>query len=49
MAEEDKGKGSECIVCHCDSQERPLIPLLSKGENQWVCVGCLPMLIHGAH
>ncbi|MDO8691144.1 MAG: hypothetical protein Q7R39_14220 [Dehalococcoidia bacterium] len=41
--------GAECMMCHCDSQERALISVLFKSEDEWVCVGCLPMLIHGAH
>lgn len=49
MPIEDQGKAPECMVCHSDSQVRPLIPLVNKGEQEWVCVGCLPMLIHGAH
>ena len=49
MAGEEKAKGAECLECHCDSQERPLIPLLYQGQDRWVCVRCLPMLIHGAH
>ncbi len=37
------------MMCHCDSQERALIAVYFKNQDQWVCVGCLPMLIHGAH
>jgi hypothetical protein len=43
------GPVAECMMCHCGSNDRPLIPLVHHGQEQWVCVGCLPMLIHGAH
>ena len=38
-----------CTVCGIKSENRVLL----RGEHQdkrvWVCVQCLPMLIHGAH
>lgn len=50
MADDVKGKAAaECMVCHCSSDERPLVSLVDKGQESWVCVGCLPVLIHGVH
>lgn len=49
MTEEGNARTPDCMFCHCGSEERPLIAVLSKGKEGWVCVGCLPMLIHGAH
>lgn len=36
-----------CSLCEISENERPLIPVKSKGESEWVCVRCLPRLIHG--
>ncbi len=39
--------GAKCMACGADSQSRPLLSALVKGEAKYVCVRCLPMLIHG--
>ena len=39
----------ECLVCKTTSQNRVLISAEYEDRPVWVCVGCLPMLIHGAH
>jgi len=36
-----------CMYCGISENERPLLKARSKGEKGWVCVGCLPRLIHG--
>lgn len=36
-----------CSDCGVSEMERPLLPVKSKGESEWVCVKCLPKLIHG--
>ncbi len=36
-----------CSVCGGADGERPLLPCRWKGESAWVCVRCLPALIHG--
>ncbi len=38
-----------CVVCKVKSDERILLCGEQQGKQVWVCVGCLPMLIHGAH
>lgn len=38
----------ECFNCRNTSNEAPLIKVEVKGVEQWVCVRCLPMLIHGS-
>jgi len=40
-------KEERCAHCGISSDRRPLVSYLFKGEQRWVCVRCLPMLIHG--
>jgi len=42
-----KDDAAKCMSCGTDSKTRPLLGCLLKGEHKWVCVRCLPMLIHG--
>ncbi|SMC75809.1 ATP-binding protein [Sporomusa malonica] len=37
----------KCSLCGITEHERPLLPIKSKGESDWVCVRCIPRLIHG--
>ena len=37
----------KCSLCGVTENDRPLLPMKSKGESEWVCVRCLPGLIHG--
>lgn len=37
----------KCQLCGTSEYDRPLLPLKSKGESDWVCVRCIPRLIHG--
>lgn len=37
----------ECVLCGTPEGERPMLPCRWKGESVWVCVRCLPPLIHG--
>lgn len=39
---------AKCFSCGADSRSRPLLSCLHQGEPKWVCVRCLPMLIHGS-
>lgn len=39
----------KCTVCGIKSEERILLCGEYQGKKVWVCVGCLPRLIHGAH
>ncbi len=41
----DKG----CTVCGITDEERMLLCGEYQGKKIWVCVQCLPRLIHGAH
>lgn len=36
-----------CAFCSSTDSERPIIEYVYKGEKRYVCVRCLPMLIHG--
>ncbi|MBI2864635.1 MAG: hypothetical protein HYX94_08760 [Chloroflexi bacterium] len=49
--EQPKGKAEEsqsrCLSCGVTSASRPLVQLEFRGEERWVCVRCLPILIHG--
>ncbi|MFC2014849.1 hypothetical protein ACFLUP_02525 [Chloroflexota bacterium] len=37
----------KCTLCGITSDEKVLISAEDKGKQVWVCVGCLPILIHG--
>ncbi|EAX47210.1 4Fe-4S ferredoxin, iron-sulfur binding domain protein [Thermosinus carboxydivorans Nor1] len=37
----------KCHMCGITEHERPLLPIKTKGESDWVCVRCIPRLIHG--
>ncbi len=50
MPESQKPKEPKaCMVCHTTSDERVVLGGEYKGQPAWVCVRCLPMLIHGEH
>lgn len=36
-----------CFLCSSDSTVAPLLPVRRLGRSEWVCVRCLPRLIHG--
>ena len=36
-----------CTLCSVSEYERHLLPVKFKGESEWVCVRCIPRLIHG--
>ena len=38
---------AKCMSCGADSTTRPILSCMYKNEPKWVCVRCLPMLIHG--
>ncbi len=44
-----EGAGQEpvCLQCGAPSDQRVLLPCVSQGKPGWVCVRCLPALIHG--
>jgi hypothetical protein len=44
---EETAKSRECFVCQGTSEDRVLVPCEDRGEDKWVCVRCLPPLIHG--
>ncbi|MFB3895846.1 MAG: hypothetical protein ACE14V_06035 [bacterium] len=39
----------QCLVCAASSETRVLLMCENQGKEDWVCVRCLPQLIHGAH
>lgn len=36
-----------CKVCNKDEEQRILIHAIIDGKDEYVCVKCLPALIHG--
>ncbi len=38
-----------CFRCGTPETETVLMPCRKEGESLWVCVRCLPPLIHGSH
>jgi MinD superfamily P-loop ATPase len=39
--------GETCFRCGNSEEDAVLIPCRHQGKSQWVCVRCLPPLIHG--
>jgi Fe-S-cluster-containing hydrogenase component 2 len=39
--------GETCFRCKASEEETVLIPCRTQGSSKWVCVHCLPPLIHG--
>jgi predicted SprT family Zn-dependent metalloprotease len=39
----------KCLNCGATSNQIVLISCEHKGEELYVCVKCLPVLIHGSH
>ena len=46
---EEKKESHTCLHCGSTSDQVVLLHCESKGELKWVCVRCLPILIHGSH
>lgn len=46
---ENTEQGQKCMECGSTSDGKVLIQCIKDGEEDWVCVHCLPILIHGAH
>jgi hypothetical protein len=40
---------NKCFLCSATSDTRVLLKCEDEGKEKWVCVTCLPPLIHGAH
>ena len=38
-----------CFVCGAGDDERVCLKCVSEGQEKFVCVRCLPILIHGGH
>ena len=36
-----------CFACGRSEMDSPLLPVRTEGRSTWVCVKCLPQLIHG--
>jgi len=39
----------KCFACGAEEPGRVYLMCVHEGEEKFVCVRCLPMLIHGAH
>jgi len=39
---------NKCFMCGNTSDKKALVAIEKDWEGQFVCVGCLPTLIHGA-
>jgi MinD superfamily P-loop ATPase len=37
----------KCFTCGRSEMDSPLLPVRTEGTSTWVCVKCLPQLIHG--
>lgn len=46
---ENRKTEQRCLNCGTSSEDRILLSAQYKGDPAWVCVTCLPQLIHGAH
>lgn len=42
-------EAKSCTVCGVKSEERILLCGQYQDKRMWVCVRCLPVLIHGEH
>jgi hypothetical protein len=40
-------KTEKCAMCGTDESQSVLLSARKNGELFWVCVRCLPVLIHG--
>ena len=38
---------NKCFMCENTSDEKVLVAIEKDGEASFVCVGCLPAVIHG--
>ncbi len=38
---------NKCFMCGKNSHEKVLVQIEKEGEGNYVCVGCLPTVIHG--
>ena len=45
----DNKEQHQCLVCGVSSENRVLLACEVEGKENWVCVRCLPQLIHGSH
>ena len=43
----EKKSPPACLKCGTPAPKTTLLPCLHKGEEKYICVRCLPMLIHG--
>ena len=40
---------NNCLNCNRSENEMPLVVLSFRGESNWICSQCLPILIHHLH
>ena len=46
-AAKKKAETLQCAICGRSEEDAPLIAIRDRGTSRWVCVKCLPSLIHG--
>jgi hypothetical protein len=39
----------KCFICGNAEKEKVYLPCIHESVEKYVCVRCLPMLIHGVH
>lgn len=39
----------KCLECGTTDKDAYLVVLERNGKTEYVCTGCLPILIHGGH
>ena len=47
--EPKKPEENRCDICGTSSQDRVLFQGERRKKKVWICAGCLPRVIHGAH
>ncbi|MBW2146563.1 MAG: hypothetical protein JRG73_03845 [Deltaproteobacteria bacterium] len=47
MEKEKTDEKQSCFMCGTDENQAVLLQARKEGDAFWVCVHCLPVLIHG--
>ncbi len=47
QARRRRGHDPDLLQLRRSEMDRPLLPVRTEGRSTWVCVKCLPQLIHG--
>jgi hypothetical protein len=49
MTDQASNDTPRCLYCQRDSEQIPLVSLLYRKQNLWICPEHLPILIHKPH